>query len=92
MTEPSLPMASLGTVPVGDRGVDPAAVRPSAYAAPAQFLALPPGTNIGELAHLAQQVLADPMAVQKLSDRVVELMRQDVRRQRERSGSYGRRG
>lgn len=92
MTEPSLPMASLGTVPVGDAGGPPDAVRPSAYAAPAQFMAVSPGTDLEELARLAQQVLADPMAVQKLSDRVVELMRQDVRRQRERSGSYGRRG
>jgi hypothetical protein len=92
MTEPSLPIASLGTVPMGDRGVELAAVRPSAYAAPAQFLALPQGQELDALAQLAQQVLADPLAVQRLSDRVVELMRQDLRQQRERSGSYGRRG
>ncbi|MEL6383550.1 MAG: hypothetical protein AAFQ89_14080 [Cyanobacteria bacterium J06626_18] len=43
-----------------------------------------------ELAPIAQQILDDPVALEKLSDRVFELFKQDIRAQRERSGSYRR--
>ena len=39
-----------------------------------------------DLAPLAQQVLVDPVALEQLSDRVLELFKQDIRAQRERSG------
>jgi len=47
---------------------------------------------LDELAKLAEQVLEDPLAVQQLSDRVVQLLQQDLKQQRERHGDYGRRG
>lgn len=38
-----------------------------------------------ELAALAAQVLDDPVAFEQVCDRVLDLMRQDLRRQQERS-------
>lgn len=67
----------------------PLAVSPGAYAAPAQFLVEP--EELALLSQLAAQLLADPLALQQLSDRVVELMQQDLNRQRERDRGYGRR-
>ncbi|MEM0979085.1 MAG: hypothetical protein AAGH78_02315 [Cyanobacteria bacterium P01_H01_bin.58] len=45
----------------------------------------------GALAGVAQQVLEDPVALQQLSDRVFELLAQDIRLQRERGHTYGSR-
>ncbi|MEO1094795.1 MAG: hypothetical protein AAFX01_07835 [Cyanobacteria bacterium J06638_28] len=47
--------------------------------------------DVGALAGMAQQILEDPIALQQLSDRVFELLAQDIRRQRERSHTYGSR-
>ncbi|MGF1521681.1 MAG: hypothetical protein ACFBSF_05100 [Leptolyngbyaceae cyanobacterium] len=52
--------------------------------------ASPHQEDADELASLAQQVLDDPVALEQLSDRVFELFKQDIRAQRERSGTYKR--
>lgn len=44
----------------------------------------------GDLEKLAQQLLEDPIALQKLGDRVFELLEREIRSQRERSCAYGR--
>lgn len=44
-----------------------------------------------KLAALAAQVLNDPMALQRLSDRVFTLLKQDLKQEQERRGGYGRR-
>lgn len=54
----------------------------------AGFVASDP--DAAELAPLAAQVLADPIALHKLCDRVFELLRSDLRRQQERNRGYGR--
>lgn len=67
------------------------AVSPAGYAAPVQFLELPKPEDLVILSQLAKQVLSDPLATQRLCDRVVQLMKQDLLLQQERH-SYGRRG
>jgi len=42
-----------------------------------------------QLLKTARQVMADPALKQKLADRVLELMQEDLRLQRERARSYG---
>lgn len=39
---------------------------------------------------LIDKILLDPMLLRKLSDRVYEVMQEDLRKQRERSGDYKR--
>jgi hypothetical protein len=67
------------------------AIASTDYAAPARFLDLPQSEDMAMLSQLAAQLLDDPLALQQLSDRVVELLHQDLERQRERSRGYGRR-
>jgi hypothetical protein len=38
-----------------------------------------------------QRILRDPVLMEKLSDRVYELLRDELQRQRERNHGYGRR-
>ena len=45
----------------------------------------------GDLEKLARKILDDPIALQQLSDRVFELLQQDVWAQRDRNCTYGRR-
>jgi hypothetical protein len=66
------------------------AIRPGAYATPMQFGELS-AEELALLSHLAAQVLEDPLAIQQLSDRVVELLGQDLEIERERDRGYGRR-
>jgi hypothetical protein len=40
---------------------------------------------------LLKRILRDPILMEKLSDRVYELLRDDLQRQRERNYGYGRR-
>lgn len=42
------------------------------------------------LAELAAKVLEEPLLMQQLSDRVYELMQEDLRQQQERRRNYGR--
>lgn len=83
-------LTSLGSDAPGPL-VRPAATRPGAYAAPARFLDLPDAEELAILSQIAAQLLNDPLAVQQLSDRVVELLQQEIRQERERSRGYGRR-
>ena len=41
-----------------------------------------------EMAELIDKVILDPMLMRKLSDRVYELMLEDVRKTRDRAGNY----
>jgi len=41
-----------------------------------------------EMAQLIDKVLVDPMLMRKLSDRVYELMLEDLRNTRDRAGNY----
>lgn len=41
---------------------------------------------------LLKQILADTALIEKVSDRVYELLRDDLKQQRERQHGYGRRG
>ncbi|MBL1176271.1 hypothetical protein [Pantanalinema sp. GBBB05] len=41
---------------------------------------------------LLKQILADTALIEKISDRVYELLRHDLKQQRERQQGYGRRG
>lgn len=66
-------------------------VNPTCYAAPAQFSDTLPSDELEMLYQLAAELLEDPLAVQRLSDRVLELMQQDLTLQRERDRGYGRR-
>jgi hypothetical protein len=74
-------------------------VRPVGFVAPARFAESASAANPGHgnsaqanLAQLASQVLQDPLAMRWVGDRVVELLRRDLRQQQERSRGYGRRG
>ncbi len=42
-----------------------------------------------QLLQTARQVMADPALKQKLAERVLELMQEDLRLQRDRARSYG---
>ena len=46
--------------------------------------------ELAKYAPLAAQILDDPVAMRKVSDRVFELLRQDLRLQQERRQGYGR--
>jgi hypothetical protein len=81
------PQSAAGSATLSQPLVPLAAVRPAGYAAPAQFLASQPEA----LAQLAAQVLSDPIAVQRLSDRVIQLLQHDLMLQRERNRGAGRR-
>ena len=87
MTDSPL-FAPLGSESMGDRPLP--APRPAGYAAPARFLEPAQGADLATLSQLAAQILDDPLAVQRLSDRVVELLHQDLKLQQERSRGYGR--
>lgn len=83
-------------IPVGSEAVTyqlvpTATIKPGAYAAPARFLEVPHDRDLEQLCQIAAQLLEDPLAVRQLSDRVLELLQQDLNRQHERSGHYGRR-
>lgn len=93
MTEssPTTRLIPLGSAAASDRMVPTAAVIPAAYAAPGRFLDLPHAEDLAMLSQLAAQLLQDPLALQQLSDRVVELLERDLLLQRERSQGYGRR-
>jgi mRNA-degrading endonuclease RelE of RelBE toxin-antitoxin system len=43
-----------------------------------------------QLCKLIDKILQDPIQLQKLSDKVYELMKEDLQIQRERSGNYRR--
>ncbi|MEO0535840.1 MAG: hypothetical protein AAF215_18450 [Cyanobacteria bacterium P01_A01_bin.123] len=70
-------------------------VEPNAsVVAPAGFVA--PGViqsdrDLAAMTRLAAELIDDPIALGQFCDRVYELMRDDLQRQRERSQGYGRR-
>lgn len=66
-------------------------VSPTAYAAPVHFSETLQPDELAILSQLSAELLQNPLALQQLSDRVLELMRQDLRLQRERHHGYGRR-
>lgn len=75
-TEASFPPLGDATVPVG-------------YAAP-DFIQRDGNTaDLAKISKAASSVLHDPLRMRLLSDRVYELMREDLRRQQERSRNYG---
>jgi hypothetical protein len=88
---PSTRLIPLGSEAVSYPLVPPPAIASTDYAAPGRFLDLPPNTDLATLSQLAEQLLQDPLALQQLSDRVLELLHQDLERQQERSRGYGRR-
>jgi len=63
---------------------------PTASAVPVQFSELSEEELVMR-AQLAAAVLDDPLAVQRLSDRVVELLQQDLELQQDRDRRYRRR-
>ena len=87
----SSPLTPLGSEAARDCMIPSATVRPAGYAAPARFLQLTHPEDLALLSQLAGQLLQDPLAVRRLSDRVVELLHQDLMQQQERSRGYGRR-
>ena len=60
---------------------------PSLHHSPTPYPSLPMPSP--QLLATARQVMADPALKQKLADRVLELMQEDLRLQRERARSYG---
>lgn len=68
--------------PIGD------AAHPAGYTAPAFILKNGKKEDLAQLADAAGKVLQDPLRLRLLSDRVYELMQEDLRRQQERSGNY----
>ncbi len=48
------------------------------------------GDNIKHLARLCETILKDPIALRRVRDRTYELLQEDIRNQRDRSG-YARR-
>ncbi len=48
-------------------------------------------TKSDQLAQVAQKVLDDPVLLRKLSDRVYELMQEELLNQQERQGTWRRR-
>ena len=75
-TEPSFKLINDTAVPVG-------------YAAPAFVQRDGNKEDLAQLSNAAGKVLQDPLMLRLLSDRVYELMLEDLRRQQERSGNYG---
>jgi hypothetical protein len=64
-------------------------LNPSAFATPGQFSETLTSEELAQLSQLAAQILANPLALRQLSDRVVNLMQQDLALQRERDRGYG---
>lgn len=62
---------------------------PSGYNAPANFQRNCKQDELEAIAKTAGDVLRDPILLRTLSDRVYELMRDDLRMQQERNGIYG---
>jgi hypothetical protein len=91
MTNPSTDLTPTGAAAARDRTIPVAAVQPTAYAVPAQFLEPIQIDDLATLAQVSAQLLEDPIAVYQLSDRVFELLQQDLFLQRERGYGYGRR-
>ncbi len=80
-------ITSLGTEPsfkpIGDTTV------PAGYAAPALVQNDGKKEELAKISKAATEVLRDPLQLRLLSDRVYELMLEDLRRQQERSRNYG---
>ncbi|NEO26070.1 MAG: hypothetical protein F6K03_04025 [Kamptonema sp. SIO4C4] len=72
-------------------------VQPNLQSAnPAGLAGLPVGEELSspekqQLAELAEQVLKDPILCEQVTQRVYELLLDDLRIQKERSRNYGRR-
>lgn len=64
---------------------------PSGFAAPPLIQSNCPAQEQAALLQTASKVLNDPILLRQLSDRVYELMLEDLRYQRERSRNYGSR-
>lgn len=64
---------------------------PSGFAAPPLIQSNSPAQEQAALLQTASKVLNDPLLLRQLSDRVYELMLEDLRYQRERSINYGSR-
>jgi len=84
-------LTPLGAEAASGQVVPLAAVIPAGYAAPAHFMDSSHEDELASLSQLAAQVLQDPLAVQRLGDRVIELLKRDLELQRERSRGHGRR-
>jgi hypothetical protein len=69
--------------PIGDTTV------PAGYAAPALVQNDGKKEELAKISKAAAEVLRDPLRLRLLSDRVYELMLEDLRRQQERSRNYG---
>ena len=80
-------ITSLGThpsfKPIGGTSV------PAGYAAPALVQRDGKTEDMAKISKAASEVLHDPLLMRLLSDRVYELMLEDLRRQQERSKNYG---
>jgi hypothetical protein len=75
--------SQLSLLPIGELS------NPVGYAAPASIQTRHGQATGGISAALASQVLRDPLLMRRLSDRVYELLLNDLRYQRERSGNFG---
>lgn len=75
-TEPVFP-------PIGDATV------PAGYAAPDFVQRQGKTADLAKISKAASAVLQNPLRMRLLSDRVYELMQEDLRRQQERSGNSG---
>jgi cell pole-organizing protein PopZ len=65
---------------------------PAGFAAPVEMLSDRSAQAIAQaMAEVAAQVLRDPLLKRRLSDRLYELLQQDLRIQQDRVGRYGRR-
>lgn len=64
-----------------------AAMSPAGYAAPADIQVAPAVRST--IAAIANQVLRDPVLLRQISDRVYELLLDDLRQQRDRSCKQG---
>lgn len=63
-------------------------VSPAGFAAPGVIQS---EHDLMAMAQLAADLIDDPIALEQFCDRVYELMRDDLQRQRERSHGHGRR-
>jgi len=62
---------------------------PAGYAAPAFFQTDRQTQELSKISQIATKVLHDPLLMRQLSDRVYELMLQDIHNQKERDRNYG---
>lgn len=69
--------------PVGDSTV------PAGYAAPTSTQSNCKPEELAAITKIAGKVLHDPLLMRQVSDRIYELMLEDLRRQQERSGNFG---